>query len=145
MEEKKSTQEVTSWTLTWIYHFVCYRKSLHHVTPKWVVLQCTGNTENATDFRWILRRNFVRVTFQRNSSVIPPISRIFHGSNGFLMELGFLFLHVRSVLGPNWLFHLGLQKKLDRESPSKVCKMLGCLKCKYENANTFLFANALCA
>ncbi len=31
---------VTSWIFTWIYHFVCYRKSLHHVTPKWVVLQC---------------------------------------------------------------------------------------------------------
>ncbi len=44
-----------------------------------------------------------------------------------------------SVLGSNWLFHLGrlggdrLQKKFDRESSSEVRKMLGCPKCKYEN------------
>ncbi len=31
---------VTSWKFAGIYHFVCYRKSLHPATPKWVVLQC---------------------------------------------------------------------------------------------------------
>ncbi len=39
--------------------------------------------------------------FRHGSVVIPSIPRIFHGSNGFLMQPGFLFLHVPSVLGPN--------------------------------------------
>ncbi len=47
--------------------------------------------------------------------------------------------HVPSVLGLNWLFHPGrlrddrLQKKIDCESSSERRKVLGCLKCKYEN------------
>ncbi len=55
----------------------------------------------ATDFRQIFCRSFVRVTFRRNSVVIPSIPRIFHESNGFLTEPGLLFLHVSSMLGPN--------------------------------------------
>ena len=39
--------------------------------------------------------------FSRNSVVIPSVPRIFYGSNGFLTEPGFLFLHLPSVLGSN--------------------------------------------
>ncbi len=45
--------------------------------------------------------------FRCNSVMILSMPRIFHWSNRFLMEPGFLFLYVASVLGPKWLFHLG--------------------------------------
>ena len=50
-----------------------------------------------------------------DSTDFPWIQRIFDGTR-------VLFLHVPSLLGPNWLFHLGC-----------LGKMLGCLKCIYEN------------
>ncbi len=36
----------TIWKFAWIYYFICYRKSLRHVTPKWVVLK--GNIRECT-------------------------------------------------------------------------------------------------
>ncbi len=83
-------------------------------------------------------RFFVRVLSGWHSVWIPSEFHRFHGIERITMDPGFSCLHVPSVLGSNSLFHLGRlggdsRKKFNRKSSSEVRKMLGCLKCKYEN------------
>ena len=94
----------------------------------------------ATDFRGI---------FRRDSVGILPWWKI-HGIDGITTEPVFLFLHVPSVLGSNWLFHprcLGGDRLQKKNSTTKIhLKSVTCWG--VWNANTriaFLFADALLA
>ncbi len=108
--------------------------------------QHTGNMENATELRQNcdgIATDFQRIFHQSFVSDIPSEFRRFHEFSIESMESrqnqAFHFSMFPVCQGQTDFFILDVlgvidsRKKFDRKSSSEVRKMLGCLKCKYEN------------